>query len=214
MNPEGWPLIYNLTCTREWGDAYLRGLQKNHWNSYEMLEFRLCRGTLGFCSIKCPVICLQILLIYILTNISIRPVVGVFGSVISSSSLGFICWPRKLSENWRVEVFRGIFGRGHQGPFEFIPLRLENYFLQGKQEQWWITVVHAKMHRWSWQHPSIEPSCHVWSKPSLSATASPYRKKRRKKKNMHASIRKVSICGWLFMFTSLLLALHKVLMSL
>lgn len=38
--------------------------------------------------------------------------------------------------------------------------------------------------------------------------------KSEEKKNMHASIRKVSICGWLFMFTSLLLALHKVLMSL
>lgn len=30
MNPEAWLLIYDLTCTREGGDAYLKSLQKNH----------------------------------------------------------------------------------------------------------------------------------------------------------------------------------------
>lgn len=68
------------------------------------------------CNIPRRVICLQILLIYILTDIRTRPVVGVFGSVISSPSLGFICWPRKLSGNWRAEVFHGIFGPSLQRP--------------------------------------------------------------------------------------------------
>lgn len=68
------------------------------------------------CNIQRWVICLQVLLIYILTDIRMRPVVGVFGSVVSSPSLGFICWPRKLSGNWRAEVFHGIFGPSLQRP--------------------------------------------------------------------------------------------------
>lgn len=57
------------------------------------------------CNIESRVICLQVLLIYILTDIRLRPVVGVFGSVISSRSLGLICWPRKLSGNWELRFF-------------------------------------------------------------------------------------------------------------
>lgn len=68
------------------------------------------------CYTQRRVIRLQVLLIYILTDIRMRPVVGVFGSVISSPSLGFICWPRKLSGNWRAEVFHGIFGPSQQRP--------------------------------------------------------------------------------------------------
>lgn len=74
------------------------------------------------------------------------------------------------------------------------PIKAEKYFLQDKHVEWWITRVHAEMCWCSWQHPSTEPGCYVWSDPSLSATASSY-------KNTHALIYRGINGGWLFIFT-------------
>jgi len=113
------------------------------------------------CNLQRRVICLPESFICILTDIRRRPAAGVFGSVISSApSLGSICWPRRLSGNWRVEVFCGIFGP-ITPPFTSITS------LRDKHSAWWRTACSACRNV---SELLIASRYHaVWSKTSLAA---------------------------------------------
>lgn len=153
----------------EWGDAYLKGLQKNHWNSYEMLVFRLRGGTLSFAVFNGQsfiftsywLIFWQILeWSQCWVSLAVSSPLPLLGSFVDQESFQGTGELRYFME-YLAHCFSALW---------VYPIKAEEYFLQGKHIEWWITLVHADMWWCPQKHAGMEPRCHMCPKPSTASS--------------------------------------------